>query len=270
MDIKKSFEILNLNPDASPDDVRQAYRDLVNVWHPDRFLNNPRLQEKAAHQLQEINLAYETVMAFTGTASKPSAQHSEQTEKPRSQPRAPSPKFRFSFKLTLSLPVWVARMTARLLDNILLALALGYMDIFRLFPASAAGVGLCVFAVMLLWVFIEANLLSMTGTTPGKWMLNMRVVNRHGNPPVLLEAFRRSMTVWWYGLGAGCIPITMVTLPIVCLRLIRNRPARWDVAGRFVVILGPRTWVRTTGAALTLLLGIFLVVTMWITRHPNP
>lgn len=270
MDIKKSFEILRLEPDASPDDIRQAYRDLVNVWHPDRFLNNPRLQEKAAHQLLEINLAYETIITFVETASKSSAQQPEQTGKPEASPphtRSKFHRFRFPRKITLALPTWLARILARMLDNVILALALGYMEVFRLFPASLTGAGLCMFAIMLLWAFIEANLLSMTGTTPGKWMLNMRVVNRHGNAPVLLEAFKRSMALWWYGLGAGCIPITLLTLPIVCSRLARNLPARWDVAGRFVVIFGHRTWARTIGAILTLLLGIFLVMTMWVAQH---
>ena len=62
MDIKKSFEILRLKPDASVEDLKLAYRDMVNVWHPDRFLHNPRLKEKAEKQLQEINQAYEIAL----------------------------------------------------------------------------------------------------------------------------------------------------------------------------------------------------------------
>ena len=29
------------------------------MWHPDRFLNNPRLQQKADEKMKEINQAYE-------------------------------------------------------------------------------------------------------------------------------------------------------------------------------------------------------------------
>ena len=37
MDIKKCYEILDLDPNASVKDVQQQFRDLATVWHPDRF-----------------------------------------------------------------------------------------------------------------------------------------------------------------------------------------------------------------------------------------
>ncbi len=61
MEIKKCFEILELDPNASVDEAKQAYKDIVNVWHPDRFSHNSRLKEKAEEKLKEINVAYETV-----------------------------------------------------------------------------------------------------------------------------------------------------------------------------------------------------------------
>jgi curved DNA-binding protein CbpA len=64
MDIKRCFEILEINRSASLDEVKQAYRDAVNVWHPDRFSNNPRLRQKAEKRLKEVNTAYEMVKSF--------------------------------------------------------------------------------------------------------------------------------------------------------------------------------------------------------------
>jgi DnaJ-class molecular chaperone len=64
MDIKKCFEILELDPHASMDEVKQAYKDIVNVWHPDRFSHNPRLKEKAEKKSKEINVAYAAVKSF--------------------------------------------------------------------------------------------------------------------------------------------------------------------------------------------------------------
>ena len=61
MDIKRYFEILELAPDASMDEFNQAYRDLVNIWHPDRFAHNPRLKKKAEEKLKEVNQAYEAL-----------------------------------------------------------------------------------------------------------------------------------------------------------------------------------------------------------------
>jgi curved DNA-binding protein CbpA len=62
--INRYIEILGLKPGASQEEVNQAYRDLVNVWHPDRFVANPRLQKKAEEKIKEINAAYEYIKSF--------------------------------------------------------------------------------------------------------------------------------------------------------------------------------------------------------------
>jgi len=62
--ISRCIEILGLKPNASEEEVNQAYRDLANVWHPDRFVGNPRLQKKAEEKLKEINVAYEYIKSF--------------------------------------------------------------------------------------------------------------------------------------------------------------------------------------------------------------
>ena len=45
--MERCYEVLGVRADASPDELRQAYRDLVKVWHPDRFGGDARLQELA-------------------------------------------------------------------------------------------------------------------------------------------------------------------------------------------------------------------------------
>ena len=64
MDIHRCLEILELDHTASIADVHQAYKDIVNVWHPDRFTHNPRLQRKAEGKIKEVNLAYATLKTF--------------------------------------------------------------------------------------------------------------------------------------------------------------------------------------------------------------
>lgn len=58
-DLNRYYKILELEPGASLQDVKQAYRDLAFVWHPDRYSHNSRLQKKAQERLREINEAYE-------------------------------------------------------------------------------------------------------------------------------------------------------------------------------------------------------------------
>jgi len=49
---------LGVDRDASWETIRQAYKDLVRVWHPDRFQSDPQLRDRAERQLQKINESY--------------------------------------------------------------------------------------------------------------------------------------------------------------------------------------------------------------------
>jgi len=63
MNLREAFEMLDLDRKASIEDAKQAYKDLVNIWHPDRFSNNPRLKQRAEEKLKKINAAYDTVLS---------------------------------------------------------------------------------------------------------------------------------------------------------------------------------------------------------------
>ena len=60
-DLSKAYELLGVKPGVSIPELKAAHRDLAKVWHPDRFLHDPRLQEKAQEKLKEINEAYELI-----------------------------------------------------------------------------------------------------------------------------------------------------------------------------------------------------------------
>lgn len=57
--IDRYYMILELEPGDSAEKVNQAYRDLAFVWHPDRYSNHPRLQEKAQEKLKILNEAHD-------------------------------------------------------------------------------------------------------------------------------------------------------------------------------------------------------------------
>lgn len=56
------YRILEIPRDATREEAVQAYPHLVQVWHPDRFGNNPDLQVKANAKLCQINEAYASLM----------------------------------------------------------------------------------------------------------------------------------------------------------------------------------------------------------------
>ena len=51
------YKVLGVSPDASDDEIKQAYRRLAKKYHPDI---NPG-DEEAARKMQEINAAYEQI-----------------------------------------------------------------------------------------------------------------------------------------------------------------------------------------------------------------
>lgn len=59
------YRMLDLQPDATLDEVRASYRELARVWHPDRFGADVKLREKANKKMGEINDAYEKIIAMT-------------------------------------------------------------------------------------------------------------------------------------------------------------------------------------------------------------
>ncbi|HWS89894.1 MAG TPA: J domain-containing protein [Pyrinomonadaceae bacterium] len=63
---ERYYELLGVRPGASAQELKEAYRDLAKVWHPDRFAHDPRLQQKAQEKLKEVNEAYERLTSGRG------------------------------------------------------------------------------------------------------------------------------------------------------------------------------------------------------------
>ncbi len=72
-ELTEPYRVLGLKPGASVADVKAAHRDLAKVWHPDRFLHDLRLQQKAQEKLKEINEAYDQLTGKTKPRTSPIA-----------------------------------------------------------------------------------------------------------------------------------------------------------------------------------------------------
>src|SRR5580658_1481626 len=62
-EVSRCCRVLNVRHGATFEEVKTAYRDLVQVWHPDRFAGNERLKDSAQDKLKEINLAWKYLSA---------------------------------------------------------------------------------------------------------------------------------------------------------------------------------------------------------------
>ncbi len=78
--VTQYYAILGIKHTASPEATKKAYRNLAKIWHPDRYINNPVLKEKAEIEIKKINQAYAIIKAFqaenTGASIKQEINHS--------------------------------------------------------------------------------------------------------------------------------------------------------------------------------------------------
>lgn len=57
---KDPFEVLGVSRDATPDEIKKAYRALAKKYHPDNF-TDPGQKSRAEDKMKEINAAYERI-----------------------------------------------------------------------------------------------------------------------------------------------------------------------------------------------------------------
>lgn len=76
------YVILELPSNATEAEIKRAWHEHMQVWHPDRFVHSPTLHRKAEARTQLINQAYQTL-------SDPSAR--ARYDAGRQHPSAPAP-----------------------------------------------------------------------------------------------------------------------------------------------------------------------------------
>ena len=69
------YQILNIPPTATDEEVKRAYRDLARKYHPDNYHDNP-LADLAQEKMKEINEAYDQIQKQRKASSAASQSHS--------------------------------------------------------------------------------------------------------------------------------------------------------------------------------------------------
>ncbi len=54
------YQVLGISPNATDDEVKNAYRQLARKYHPDNYVDNP-LADLATEKMKEINEAYDEI-----------------------------------------------------------------------------------------------------------------------------------------------------------------------------------------------------------------
>ena len=112
-ELTECYNLLGLSPGASSAELKAAHRDLAKVWHPDRFLHDPRLQEKAQEKIKKINEAYDQLLSRKAKRQKPPSASTRERYAPpmRSHFDQHAPRIRWRLRSVPSTAVKALRST---------------------------------------------------------------------------------------------------------------------------------------------------------------
>jgi hypothetical protein len=86
------YTLLELLPTATDADIKKAWHEQIQVWHPDRFNHSPTLHRKAEARTQLINQAYQILSDPTARARYDATTQPEASHRPPPRPSpAPGP-----------------------------------------------------------------------------------------------------------------------------------------------------------------------------------
>ena len=83
------YTVLELLPTATLADIKKAWHEQLQVWHPDRFNHSPALHRKAEARTQLINQAYQTLSDSTLRTRYDSATQNAPSTTPPARPSPP-------------------------------------------------------------------------------------------------------------------------------------------------------------------------------------
>ena len=95
------------------------------------------------------------------------------------------------------------------------------------------------------WFALEALLLHYIGTTPGKWLLGLHVVNKDGSRLTLSQSIHRAMRVIFTGIGFGWGPLAVFCQVLSIVTAKRIGTTLWDHTGGHRVEASPLNPFRT-------------------------
>ncbi len=100
------------------------------------------------------------------------------------------------------------------------------------------------------WFAVEALLLHYVGTTPGKWLLGLHVVNKDSSRLTLAESIRRTLRVMFTGVGFGWGLLAVFCQILSLVTAKRLGSTLWDHTGGHRVDASPLNPLRVIALVL--------------------
>lgn len=119
-----------------------------------------------------------------------------------------------------------ARMIDVFIFSVILDIALLYVfDLFGLNIVERIVLSIC---FLLAWLPVEAVLLSVLGTTAGKWLFNIQIRDEQGEKLSFRAAMNRGFKVFVRGMGGGIPLVSFLCLINAHSKLVYEGTASWD------------------------------------------
>lgn len=131
-----------------------------------------------------------------------------------------------------------ARFGARMFDYLIFTTILGLLFILSGTDDEGRFSGYSTFIFLFLWIFVEAFFLSLHGTTPGKHLLNTKVLNEDGTRLSYSSALNRSANVWLKGIALGIPFVSLISMLFAYAQLNKDGKTSWDKNGGCRVVHG--------------------------------
>jgi hypothetical protein len=110
------------------------------------------------------------------------------------------------------------------------------------------------------WIPLEAGFVAAFGTTPGKYLVGIRVVTNHGARLTYSQAIGRAMSAWFFGCAMLLPIVFLFTFNAQYNRLKGGKPASWDERGGYVVTQSPLSVGRKVLVTSIVLLVLALII----------
>jgi len=119
-------------------------------------------------------------------------------------------------------------------------------------PFGRFGMAVAAIWIPIAWIPFEALLLTSAATTPGRFLLGIRVEDSGGEPPALGPALRRSFRVWAEGIACGIPVLSAFAIIRSGLILRRDSEAPWDRVGGLETIHEPPRRGRAVASGIAI------------------
>jgi uncharacterized RDD family membrane protein YckC len=116
------------------------------------------------------------------------------------------------------------------------------------------------------WFVLEIVMLQRFGTTPGKWLMGLRVLNRDGSRMNVSESMRRAWRVYFIGIGMGWGLLALICQLMALAGVKRFGMPIWDHAGGHQVIAEPLRGARV-GAFVCLWFVVLQMQMLVVSPH---